>query len=207
VTLRFDFETRRASCLLLYADDGGGREFVAVRLVRGTARLRLGGAGQAPGPSSPSPGRALTVGSGLDDGRTHSVRVDLAPQLATLAVDRASQTLPLDLPPRSAATEFAPVYVGGLPAEFRSGQRLDELAAPSAAFEPAFVGSVRNVAYATRCGADADVVRMMSGIPVSVFVSEVWCRSTSLQGGDLEIVWMMSGSGVWSSGVTWRSSG
>jgi len=152
-TLSFDFETRRASCLVFYADDG--REFVEVRLVRGTARLRLGAGG------------ALAVGSGLNDGRTHSVVVDLTAQSATLTVDRASKSLPLVPPPRSAATsstsaDFS-VYVGGLPAEFRSGQRLEQLSAPSAAFVPAFVGSVRNVVYTTRCGKDFDVVRMTSG--------------------------------------------
>jgi len=152
-TLSFDFETRRANCLVLYADDG--REFVEVRLIRGTAMLRLGA------------GRALTAGSGLNDGRTHSVVVTLTDQLATLAVDRASQSLSLLSPTRSLTTPTTPanfsVYVGGLPIEFRSDQRLEQLAAPSAAFEPALIGSVRNVAYSTRCGGDVEVVRMVSG--------------------------------------------
>ena len=161
-TLSFDFETRRASCLLLYADDGQD-EFVAVRLVRGTARLQLGA------------GRTLTAGSGLNDGRTHSVAVALTDHLATLSVDLASHSLPLVTPTRSpvTATEFS-VYVGGLPDEFRSGQRLNQLAVPSAAFEPALVGSVRNVAYTARCGAGDDVedVRMMSGSGVRSSVDD-----------------------------------
>jgi len=153
-TLSFDFETRRASCLVLYADSG--TEFVEVRLVRGAARLRLGG------------GAVLEAGSGLNDGRTHSVVVGLTSDVANLTVDRASmQTLPLASRTTPAA-KFS-VYVGGLPPEFQSGPRLDELAAPSVAFQPSFVGSVRNVVYATRCGSataaavDNEVVRMMSG--------------------------------------------
>lgn len=155
VTLNFDMETRRSDCLVLYADNGL-QEFVEVRLVRGTARLRLGA------------GRTLAAGSGLNDGRTHAVAVRLTDQLATLTVDRSSQSLTvhvsptLVLPTVATSANFS-VYVGGLPAEFRSGQHLEWLAAPSAAFEPAFVGSIRNVAYATRCGDDVEVVRMMSG--------------------------------------------
>jgi len=155
-TLSFDFETRRASCLLVYADDG--REFVEVRLTRGTAMLRLGA------------GRTLSAGSGLHDARTHSVLLELTDHVATFSVDRLSQSLPFASPSRSPAagvSQTAPidfsVYVGGLPADFRSGERLERLAAPSAAFEPAFVGSVRNVAYTTQCDADAEVVRMVSG--------------------------------------------
>jgi len=152
-TLSFDFETRRGSCLVLYADNG--QEVVEVRLVRGTARLRLGA------------GLALAAGSGLNDGRTHSVAVTITDRIATLTVDRATQSLPVVSPPRYLVTPTTPsdfsVYVGGLPVEFRSGQQLEQLAAPSAAFEPAFVGSVRNVAYTTRCGHDVGVVRMMSG--------------------------------------------
>jgi len=153
-TLSFDFETRRASCLVLYADNG--REFVEVRLTRGTAMLRLGA------------GRSLSAGSGLDDGRTHSVALGFTDETATLTVDRASQSLPLVSSSRSPVVppttrgDFS-VYVGGLPVDFRSGQRLDQLAAPSAAFEPALVGSVRNVAYSTQCGGDVEVVRMVSG--------------------------------------------
>jgi len=145
-TLSFDFETRRASCLVLYADDD--LQFVEVRLVRGTAMLRV------------SAGRPLTAGSGLDDGRTHSVVVTLSHQKATLTVDRSSQSLPVVTPATPA--NFS-VYVGGLPVQFRSGRHLEQLAAPSVAFQPSFVGSVRNIAYATRCGGDVEVVRMMSG--------------------------------------------
>jgi len=152
-TLSFDFETQRASCLVLYADNG--QEFVEMRLMRGTAMLRLGA------------GRALSAGSGLNDGRTHSVVIDLTDQLATFTVDRASQSVSLTSPSRPSVPSTAPadfsVYVGGLPADFRSGQRLEQLAAPSAAFEPAFVGSVRNVAYTTQCGGNVEVVRVMSG--------------------------------------------
>jgi len=152
-TLSFNFETRRGSCLVLYADNG--HEFVEVRLVRGTATLRLGA------------GRALAAGSGLHDGRTHSVVVSLTDQVATFTVDRASQSLPVVAPTRYVGTSTTPtdfsVYVGGLPVEFRSGPRIEQLAAPSAAFEPAFVGSVRNVAYTTRCGGDVEVVVMTSG--------------------------------------------
>ena len=153
-TLSFDFETRRASCLLMYADNG--LEFVEVRLMRGTAMLRLGA------------GRTLSAGSGLHDARTHSVVLDLTDQLATFTVDRVAQSLSLVSPSRSPVPPTTPpdfsVYVGGLPVEFRSGERLERLAAPSAAFEPAFVGSVRNVAYTTQCDdGDVEVVRMMSG--------------------------------------------
>jgi len=155
-TLSFDFETRRASCLVLYADNG--HEFVVIHLVRGTSRLRLDG------------GRTLTVGSGLNDGRTHSVELSLTAHLATLTVDRSSQHFTL-VPPSpspvssSASTGDFSVFVGGLPVEFRSGQRLEQLAAPSVAFEPTFVGSVRNMAYTTRCDDDDvdDVLRMTSG--------------------------------------------
>jgi len=149
-TMSFDFETERASCLVFYADNG--HEFIEVRLMRGTAMLRLGA------------GRALTVGSGLNDGRTHSVTLGLTDHEATLTVDRASQSLSVVSPSRPPSTpaDFS-VYVGGLPSDFRSGQRLEELSAPSAAFEPSFVGSVRNLAYTTQCGSDVEVVRVMSG--------------------------------------------
>jgi len=66
-SLSFDFETRRSTALLVYADDG--RRFVKVRLVRGSLQLRYR--------LSKSADRDFlaTAGDGLGDGRWHAVQL------------------------------------------------------------------------------------------------------------------------------------
>ena len=188
VSLSFEFQTRRSNSLLLYVDRGTSSTsskthttvsdwdavlgsfvsrrpwFVELRLVRGGLWLRA------------ERGVLLTVGGGLDDGRSHVVTVSRSSLSIQLTVDRSSQSA--SLPAATVSTPLnntsgvtatvasasglqsglggqpdvvdTPYYtfIGGLPTEFSTdGDWLSRLAAPSAAFEPRFVGWIRRLAY------------------------------------------------------------
>ena len=73
----------------------------------------------------------------------YSVALDLTPSRQTLTIDWASESLLLDIPPRStAATAELSVYFGGLLAKLHQ----ELLVAPLDAFKPVFIGMACNVA-------------------------------------------------------------
>jgi len=191
-SLSFEFQTRRSNSLLLYVDRRApssspkahttsdsdvvidrsvsqGAWLVELRMVRGGLWLRA------------ERGVILAVGGGLDDGRTHAVTVSRSSQSIQLTVDRSTQSA--SLPTVSKASNFSGfastppeigrqpdemsyfTFIGGLPIEYSTnGELISRLAAPSAAFEPRFVGWIRRLTYsATGCNRTTAGARTLSG--------------------------------------------
>ena len=154
-SLEFEFLTSQPDGLLLYTDDGGYYDFLEVKLVDGSLRIRLNLGNGA---------QISDLGRALNNGHTwHSVRVQRNLSKTLVVLDDKIQVVLPD------ASKFRPVnrnvnkepslhefggnfsansfvYVGGLPSFYST--KLSSLALPSAVFEPRFRGSIRNIVYA-----------------------------------------------------------
>ena len=140
-SLEFEFRTGESDGLLLYMDDGGYSDFLEVKLVSGTVRLRFNlGDGS----------ETLSLGRDLHTGAWHRVGVGLLGARVSLTVDNLRKYDNVhhrgDDLTLGNNTINSYVYVGGLPPWY-SG-KLKNLALPSVMFEPRFRGEIRNVIYA-----------------------------------------------------------
>ncbi|XP_042239815.1 neurexin-3-like [Homarus americanus] len=138
-SLEFEFLTRELNGLLLYTDDGGSYEFFELKLVEGAVRLHYNMGGGA---------RLLTVGSGLNDGLWHRVKVSRRHDRTHLTVDGKTETRVI----KSLNHEFGSpdtnsfMYVGGLPL-LVTRQVGSRLTLPVVTLEPRFAGQFRELVY------------------------------------------------------------
>lgn len=142
-SIEFEFLTDQPNGILLYTDDGGYYDFIEVKLVEGSVRLRF---------NFDREPKVLTVGRNLNDGRTwHKVIIARNGLETALTVDQIRATAQLPKPKRPEDLNFGNitlnsyVYVGGLPSWYTT--RLSNLALPSVVFEPRFQGAIRNLVY------------------------------------------------------------
>eukprot|EP00095_Tigriopus_kingsejongensis_P012046 maker-scaffold90_size386344-snap-gene-1.15 protein:Tk12046 transcript:maker-scaffold90_size386344-snap-gene-1.15-mRNA-1 annotation:"Neurexin-2-alpha" len=142
-SIEFEFLSQQPNGLLLYTDDGGYYDFIEIKLVEGSVRLRF---------NLDREPKVLTVGRNLNDGRTwHKVIVARNGLETVLVVDQMRATAVLPKPKRPEDLDFGNitmnsyVYVGGVPAWFST--KLSNLALPSVVFEPRFQGAIRNLVY------------------------------------------------------------
>ena len=164
-SLEFEFWTSRPYGLMLYTDDGGYYDFLEVKLVDGSLRIRLNLGNGA---------QIADLGQDLNSSTWHKVkiqrnltqtRVELDNKIRAILPD-SSKFRPVitrqnvnnkhrggGSSSRVSAVEFGGnfsansfVYVGGLPSFYST--KLSSLALPSAVFEPRFRGSIRNIVYA-----------------------------------------------------------
>ena len=150
-SLEFEFRTERPNGVLLYTDDGGYYDFLEIKLVDGTVRLRynLGGGAEV-----------MSLGQQLYDGAWHKVGVRRQGPRTTFSVDNLSKgqvSLGRDHNLGNLTTNSY-VYIGGLPPWYSN--KLTSLALPSVVFEPRYQGEVRNIIYPD----DEDGVARLQGI-------------------------------------------
>ena len=170
-TIEFEFMTGTPDGVLLYTDDGGYYDFVEIKLVSGTVRLRYNWGDGA---------RVLTAGKDLHIGRIHhKVRLIRNDSLTLLAVDDdvASSDGDAVTVPTAPVLGHQPhgpggdtnfgnystnsyVYMGGLPSWYST--KLSSLALPSVVFEPRFRGSIRNLLYADDASGRPRVQELMA---------------------------------------------
>ena len=154
-SLEFEFRTRDKDGLLVYMDDGGYYDFLELKLVSGSVRLRFNFGDGA---------ETVSLGRDLHNGQWHRVGVSVAGPRVTLAVDnlRKSETIHTKGKDLTLGnnTINSYVYVGGLPPWYSS--KLKNLALPSVVFEPRFRGEVRNVIYSDRDDGAVRHQRMMA---------------------------------------------
>ena len=173
-SLEFEFLTSQPNGLLLYTDDGGYYDFLEVKLVDGSLRIRLNLGNGA---------QIADVGHGdLNNGYTwHHVKIQRNFTKTVVSLDNKKRVVLPDASKlrllssnmnsrnnnaghvkaphqqlqqaSSSHVEFGGnfsansfVYVGGLPSFYST--KLSSLALPSAVFEPRFRGSIRNIVYA-----------------------------------------------------------
>ncbi|XP_077521803.1 neurexin 1 [Amblyomma americanum] len=153
-TLSLDFQTQEPSGLLLYADDGGHGDFVELKLVEGTLRLRLSLSygGSRPPPEDEAP-FLLSAGRNLHDGAWHRAELLRNGAETRLRVDDQTDSGGVDPGGdlhmgNESSNSF--VYVGGVPSWY--GAKLAALSLPTVFFEPRLRGAVRNVVYASEQG-------------------------------------------------------
>ncbi|XP_077538262.1 neurexin 1 [Haemaphysalis longicornis] len=157
-TLSLDFQTQEPSGLLLYTDDGGHGDFVELKLVEGTLRLRLslaygGGGGQVGGPPEDVAPFLLSAGRNLHDGAWHRAEVVRNGAETRLRVDDQADSGSVDESSDAHmgnASSNSFVYLGGVPSWY--GAKLAALSLPTVFFEPRLRGAVRNVVYASEQG-------------------------------------------------------
>ncbi|XP_065280830.2 neurexin 1 isoform X2 [Dermacentor albipictus] len=151
-TLSLDFQTQEPSGLLLYADDGGHGDFVELKLVEGTLRLRLS-LGYGSGRTGSEAPFLLSAGRNLHDGAWHRAELLRNGAETRLRVDDQSDSGVLqgasDLHMGNESSNSF-VYVGGVPSWY--GAKLAALSLPTVFFEPRLRGAVRNVVYASEHG-------------------------------------------------------
>ena len=140
-SLELEFRTRQSDGLLVYMDDGGYYDFLEVKLVSGTVRLRFNlGEGS----------ETISLGRDLHNGAWHRVSVGLLGPRVTLSIDNLRKAENIQQKSNDYVlgnnTINSYVYIGGLPPWY-SG-KLKNLALPSVVFEPRFRGEIRNVIYA-----------------------------------------------------------
>ena len=137
-SLEFEFKTRQLNGLLLYADDGGDYDFIEIKIVAGIVRFRINlGYGAT----------ILSAANPVSNSQWHRLVLSRNGQDTTLTVDGESTTkatLGSDIAFGN-ISQNSDVFIGGLPTEFH--KKLSKLSLPSAAFEPRFRGSVRNLMY------------------------------------------------------------
>ena len=162
-SISFEFETRRSTAMLLYMDDGGISDFLELKLVRGTARLRYNYGNQA---------IIQTCGDDLNDGNWHKVRIQSSRKEMKVFIDDILQTANYYLRNKKQPlveglfTNF--LYFGGLPKTWHHNIS-QEFSLPSVLFEPHFLGSFRNVNY-SQCGSEPEKVSVIDseGVRTSV---------------------------------------
>ena len=173
-SLEFEFWTSQPYGLMLYTDDGGYYDFLEVKLVDASLRIRLNLGNGA---------QIADLGQDLNSSTWHKVKIQ---RNATQTIIELDSKIRAVLPDSSkirpsvnnnknnnnrhhrqnvnkyhdansraplSAVEFGGnfsansfVYVGGLPSFYST--KLSSLALPSAVFEPRFRGSIRNIVYA-----------------------------------------------------------
>ena len=135
-SIALQFATDQSDALLLYTD-GFGREFVELRLIDATLRMRVSLGGDDV---------IINAGSQLNDSRAHAVEIRRRGGVTQLTLDRIPQTKrhsgDLDFG-RDNFNSF--VFVGGLPLAYRSGW--ESLAMPVVIFTPSFRGIVSNLRF------------------------------------------------------------
>ena len=157
-TLEFEFWTAQPNGLILYTDDGGYYDFLEVKLVEGSLRIRLNLGNGA---------QMADLGNkDLHSSTWHKVKIQRNFTKTIIQLDEKSHVILPDSgkfrsaiggPNRKSdlksAVEFGGnytansfVYIGGLPSFYST--KLSSLALPSAVFEPRFRGSIRNIVYA-----------------------------------------------------------
>ena len=150
-SLEFEFRTERPNGVLLYTDDGGYYDFLEIKLVDGTVRLRynLGGGAEV-----------MSLGQQLYDGEWHKVGVRRQGPRTTFSVDNLSEGQVSRGRDHNLGnlTTNSYVYIGGLPPWYSN--KLTSLALPSVVFEPRYQGEVRNIIYPD----DEDGVARLQGI-------------------------------------------
>lgn len=143
-SINFNFKTDRPNALLLYADDVSKLDYVELKLVGGTVRLRMKYGKTA---------LITNLGYGLHDLRWHSVElrrkgletIFLVDGLREIHVQRGpGMKLNFGTPGK-----ISKLFIGGMPEAY--GSELSKLALPSVVFEPSFKGSIRNLTY-VNCG-------------------------------------------------------
>jgi len=137
--LVLEFNTDQPDGLILYCDDGGTKEFLVLKLVEGTLRLRynLGDSGT----------QMMTVGRHLNDGLWHraEIRVRDENSKVSLTVDGfVTQVRELRYSVELRSPGYH-VFIGGIPSVYNN--MLNSLTLPSVAFEPRFRGAIRNLVY------------------------------------------------------------
>ena len=174
-SLEFEFWTSQPYGLMLYTDDGGYYDFLEVKLVDASLRIRLNLGNGA---------QIADLGQDLNSSTWHKVKIERNGTQTIIELDGKIRAV---LPDSSkirptinnnnknnnnrhhrqnlnkyhdansraplSAVEFGGnfsansfVYVGGLPSFYST--KLSSLALPSAVFEPRFRGSIRNIVYA-----------------------------------------------------------
>jgi neurexin len=158
-SIGFDFRTTQKEGLLLYTDDGGRYDFFEImhRNGRVTAVLNIvdGRDGHI----------QIDVGSNVNDGKWHRVKLQRNRMETTLMVDGVTARK------FSFGSDFhfgtpennSHVYLGGMPAELR--RDLHALALPSVLFQARFKGSMRNILY-SNCTCNTVRARMLDGAGV-----------------------------------------
>ena len=165
-SLEFEFWTSQPYGLMLYTDDGGYYDFLEVKLVDGSLRIRLNLGNGA---------QIADLGQDLNSSTWHKVKIQRNQTQTIIELDNkirvvlpdSSKIRPVINNPhrqntnknhhavnsRISALQFGGnfsansfVYVGGLPSFYST--KLSSLALPSAVFEPRFRGSIRNIVYA-----------------------------------------------------------
>ena len=139
-SIALQFATDQSDALILYSD-AFGREYVELRLIDATLRMRVSlGDGDV----------IITAGSQLNDSRLHSVEIRRRRDVTQLTLDRIPQTKrhsgDLDFG-RDDFNGF--VFVGGLPLAHRS--HWQRLAMPVIIFINNFRGIIRNIRF-SQCG-------------------------------------------------------
>ena len=139
-SLELEFRTREQNGLLVYMDDGGYYDFLELKLVSGSVRLRFNLGDGA---------ETVSLGRDLNNGAWHRVGVHLLGPKVTLAVDNLRKSENIQKKGRDYTlgnyTINSYVYIGGLPPWYSS--KLKNLALPSVVLEPRLRGEVRNVIY------------------------------------------------------------
>ncbi|KFM68851.1 Neurexin-2-alpha, partial [Stegodyphus mimosarum] len=142
-SLSFDFRTTEPNGLLLYLDDGGISDFIELKLVDGTLRLRFNLGGGA---------LLIHAGRNLHDDQWHHVELIRNVEDTLLRVDDDTQSKVTKgndyLFGNFSGNSF--VYIGGIPSWYSA--KLTQMSLPSVFFEPHFRGSIRNVVYASEEG-------------------------------------------------------
>ncbi|XP_029634772.1 neurexin-3 isoform X2 [Octopus sinensis] len=141
-TLTFQFKTDRGDALLMYTDGGEDYDFMELKLVDGTLKLRFDLGGGA---------MIMSVGQRLNNMQWHTVEIQRAKAQTNLVVNNIAETMetkPYDIV-REEENKESFVFIGGMPMEY--GAKLDRLALPSVIFEPQFRGSIQKVLY-SNCG-------------------------------------------------------
>jgi neurexin len=141
-SILLEFNTNQPDGLILYTDSPDLDQFIELKLVEGSLRLRFN--------INSSGTQVITVGRHLNDGLWHRVDVKVDNNELALTVDGfVTQSRNIKGNSRGntqgGEQQLGFVYVGGLPVQFN--EKIAELSLPSVVFEPRFRGAVRNIIY------------------------------------------------------------
>lgn len=133
LTFSFEFRTKQANSILLYLDDGGPSDFIAITLVNGVLHLRF----KFGLPASAT----LRSGFHLNDHTWHKVTLKRSQFSLTLIVDQRSTSYTVTGVGRNNFLPVSKTYLGGLPINYM----LQSLSLPSIFYKKKFIGQMQQI--------------------------------------------------------------
>ena len=138
VKLSFDFRTKMSNSMLMYMDDGGNTDFIAITLVKGTVELRF----KFGRPAS----EVVRVGANLNNHRWHRLSLLKDMFSLTVNVDDVAVTETITGTGRANFLPQSCTYFGGLPKTYR----LQSLSLSSIYDKPKFNGDMQRITMNNR---------------------------------------------------------